>query len=140
MNITIPSWLQDLFDETHPDCGSSQHDKAKAMREDLRKFYKEQKQTPLKVEQPALDLEPPRMTSEDPKDIANRIRLHAPAIDRTNLVSLAERIKGAIDAGRWDGVAERDLLEDLNRPFEGALNEYRVQNRRIKDFFTELLW
>ena len=77
---------------------------------------------------------------EAPKDIANRVSDNAPAIDDQNWSAIKRGITKAQELGLWDHTEnERRLTTRLNDPFDGAINEHRVQKSRITAFFDRLL-
>jgi hypothetical protein len=63
----------------------------------------------------------------------------APSIDDQNWVKLETYIQQAKDAYLWDNPAELRLIARLNDPFDGAENQFRVQNSRITAFFRRML-
>jgi hypothetical protein len=70
---------------------------------------------------------------------ANRVAKMAPSIDDQNWVKLETYIQQAKDAYLWDNPAELRLIARLNDPFDGAENQFRVQNSRITAFFRRML-
>ena len=136
MNIEIPQWLEDAFDEVHPGFRTS-HQKATRMRKDLYRFYRDMKQNePVLTE---VSPEIPIIVTSDPKAVANRIADMSPAIDDQNWAKIERNVEAAIEAGLWDNPTELRLIARLNDAFDGAENEHKVQNSRISAFFRRLL-
>jgi len=140
-SVEINGPLQVLIDLLYP--GLTSRQQGSQVRADLTQLYKERLSA-----QPAGDVlealkESGRavtVTPELPQEIANRIASKAPAIDNGNWAAIATGIDIAMNTSKWDADDEQRLLDDLTLPFENARNECRVQNSRIKAFFTRHLW
>lgn len=138
MNVAITPPLQRLINRVYP--GMSPRQQAGQIRELLYDILLDQIPAPDKPE-PELPFsfmipEP----EEAPKDIANRVSDNAPAIDDQNWSAIKRGITKAQELGLWDHTEnELRLTSRLNDPFDGAINEHRVQKSRITAFFDRLL-
>lgn len=131
-SMEITPGLQTLIDLVYP--GLPHRQQASKARNDLIRLYGSRLQQPVTV-----TTEAPPKNYETSRDITVRIADSASAIDTTNWSLIFRNVQASMDAGRWDAAVEHRLMGELNMPFENAMNERRVQNSRIKAFFTQHL-
>lgn len=139
MNIEIPTWLEDKFDEIHPGLTTS-HQKASVMRDDLYRLYRDAKRPDQELaDHIPQDTLVSFVTQEESKKIANRIADMAPAIDDQNWAAIRRGVSDAQDQDKWDNATELRFIARLNDDFGGAISKERVQKSRITAFFDRLL-